>query len=194
MREELDNTDDTRFEQILAGAQRSLWRFEQQRAYVVNDEAGLFAAFQRGELIEPTQAPGLRAWFGQVRELTSLPRGLRIGRVRIIDEPATEYQRWLQYVDRWNRAAGEEIHYLPRRIYKQYGANRRGQLWSPFGDADWWIIDDQLVLIMRRDAAGVRTCVEITDEPAEMADALQFRRHAENIARALERETTHRAA
>lgn len=188
-----DGTLGSEFEQALTGAQRSLWRFEQQPAYAIDDEGGLFTAFRDGVKIPPTQAPGLCAWFDQVR--TQTRAGMRIGRVRVIDIPPTEYQRWLQYIDRWNRDAGEEIYYLPRRAYENHNVNERSKLHSSFGPADWWLIDEKLIVIMHIDAAGVRTKVELSDEPYELARAIIFRSHAENIAREIAaRETVRHAA
>jgi hypothetical protein len=192
MRRTLSDDDGTlggEFERALTGAQRSLFRFEQQRSYAVDDEAGLFAAFRRrGELIEPNQAPGLRAWFEQVHEQTQ--RGIYVERVRVVDDPITEYQRWLQFVDRWNREAGEAIEYLPRRRYQEASINPRARLWTPFegaAGADWWLIDDRLAALMYFDAAGERTKVELTDDGMEIARAVIFRAQAQNVVRDLRR-------
>lgn len=182
---------DEEFEQALTGAQRSLWRFEQQPAYVIDDEGGLFAAFQRGEILNPTQAPGLRAWFDQVR--TQAQAGLHIGRVRVVDNPPTTYQRWLQVVDRWNRTAGEEIYYLPRWAITN-GTSTGGLHRPPFDSCDWWLIDKRLVVVMHINAAGVRTKVELIDEGPELADAIQFAWRAERAAQEIARETTRHAA
>lgn len=178
--------NDEQFEQALTGAQRSLFRFEQQPAYAIDDEGGLFTAFQRGELIEPDQAPGLRAWFEQVHDQTTYPRNMVIERVRVVDSPLTEYQRWLQYVDHWNRAAGEEIYYLPRPVYQAHRTNERSRFWTPFGPgtetADWWLIDGRVALIMHI-ADGVRTRVEAVEGGTSVALAIQFQWQARETAR-----------
>jgi hypothetical protein len=192
-----NDTLDSQLEQVLAGAQRSLWRFEQQHIYQVDDESGLFDAFTKGIKLDPNQAPGLRAWFGQVRQQTT-ERGITIARVRVVDTPPTDYQRWLQFVDRWNRKAGEEILYLPRGAYRNHNYNERSRLWSPFGpaaaDVDWWLIDDKMCVLLHIDPAGVRTKVELTTEPMEIAKAIIFRSQAENLARSIARESARRAA
>jgi hypothetical protein len=163
-------------EQILSEATRSLWRFEQQPHYAIDDEAGLFAGFRDGRLIDPNQAPGLRAWFEQVEQMTK--RGIRVGRLRIVDDPATEYQRWLQYVDQWNRRAGETIDYLPRWAITGDGG-RTGLEDPPFAGRDWWLIDREIAVIMHVDPAGVRTKIEVEDRGRELADAIQFGWRAE---------------
>lgn len=182
-----DDMFDSQFEGLLAGAQRSLFRFEQQPAYAIDDEEGLFAAWQRGMGLDPTQVPGLRAWFAQVRDQTR--RGIYIDRVRIVDDPITEYQGWLQFVDKWNRDAGEEISYLPRWAIRPGSALLGlGPTDRPFENCDWWLIDDQLAVIMHIDPAGVRTKVETVDHGEELVGAIQFAHRAPRAARWLERQ------
>jgi hypothetical protein len=183
MREPLDNTDDTRFEQILSSAEHDLWRFEQQPAYLVDDEGGLLLAFAEGQRLDPTQAPGLRGWFDRVRQLTR--GGVAVGRVRVLEEPPTLYQRWLQHNDRWNREAGEEIHYLSRAVYEY--EREHGRLRSPFGRADWWLVDERQAIIMHRDRSGALLKIELSRSPAEIADAILFRAQAQTMVRDIER-------
>lgn len=179
-------------EQILNEAQRSLWRFEQQRQYAIDDEAGLFAAFREGRLIDPNQAPGLRAWFEQVEQMGR--RGVSVGRCRVVDDPATDYQRWLQYVDQWNRRAGETIDYLPRWTITSPG-HLHGLQDPPYAGCDWWLIDRKIAVIMHIDSAGVRTKIELDDRGRELADAIQFGWRAERASiRLAERAAGHRAA
>lgn len=195
MRRTLPDDRDVTFDKILQSATASLWRFEQQRSYLVDDEAGLLGDFHRGVLTPPDRAPGLRAWFDQVRSWSG--RGLYITRVRVVDEPPTEYQRWLQFVDRWNRDAGEEILYLPRGLYEANRVNRRAGLWPPFpgaANADWWLIDRKIALIMRRDAIGNRTGVELVDSGPEIVNAIQFAWRADRLALAVSRSARRPAA
>ncbi len=179
-----DEMFNSQFENLLAGAQRSLFRFEQQPTYRIDDEEGLFEAWQHGMGLDPTRAPGLRAWYAQVREQTA--RGVYVDRVRVVDEPPTVYQRWLQHVDKWNRDAGEEISYLPRWAIRPGTAlPRLGPDYRPFGSCDWWLIDDQLAMLMHIDPTGVRTKVEAVDHGDELADAIAFAHRAPRAARAL---------
>jgi hypothetical protein len=65
-------------------------------------------------------------------------------------------------MDQWSRAAGEDIHYLPRTVLEQMGP-------PPFEpDADWWLIDGEKLLLMRfaPDGSGRRVETElVVDEP-----------------------------
>jgi uncharacterized protein DUF6879 len=188
MRRTLPDDGGATFEQILADAQCSLWRFEQQPGYHIDDEAGLLAAFAQGQPFDPNQAPGLRAWFDQVRRHTR--RGVHVGRVRVVDSPPTLYQRWLHELDRWNTEAGEQIDYLPRPVYAQHNTNRRSRLWSPFpgaGTPDWWLVDNKLALIMHFDRDGCCTKVEVSEEPLEIANAIIHASQARNLAREIVR-------
>lgn len=200
MRRTLPDDDDHTFDEILLGATSSLWRFEQQRRYAVDDEDALFSAFRRrGELIEPTQAPGLRAWYQQVREWTM--RGVQVARVRVVDSPPTDYQRWLQALDRWNRAAGEVIEYLPRwALAANEAGMMSGQSTAPFGDNDWWLADDSTAIVMTFDGHGMRTSVEVVDGSGDsgdelvIANAVRFATRSMAAAVALRKEAASRAA
>lgn len=202
MRRTLPDDGDATFDQILLGATSSLWRFEQQRQYFIDDEDGLFTAFQRGELIEPTQAPGLRAWYRQVREQTQ--HGIYVERVRVVDTPPTPYQRWLQYIDRWNREAGEVIEYLPRWALEHHTgiSGLTAGNGQPFVGCDWWLIDQKIALIIHYDAEGRRTEVEALDsdpgtpmaDRAELALAIHFAWRSQRAAEALRKEAASRAA
>jgi hypothetical protein len=45
--------------------------------------------------------------------------------VRVVETPPTDYQRWMRWMDRWNRAAGEDIKYLSRANARKAGGTRR---------------------------------------------------------------------
>ncbi len=130
-------TDD-QFEQEIFSAKRSAWRWEQQRIYDIGSEQDDFQAFLAGQPRPPS--PDLAGYYRQVRSMTRA--GIAIGRVRIVDTPLTDYQRWRNWMDHWNREAGEDIHYLSRPLLRQMGR-------PPFQpDADWWLVDGERLLIM----------------------------------------------
>ena len=83
------------FDQLLAGAQASLLRWEAQPEYAVTVEAHDFELFAAGR-------PGLRrSWSGGGRGWTRSPprhgRGVTVERVAVDDDPATLYQQWRQW-------------------------------------------------------------------------------------------------
>ena len=66
--------------------------------------------------------------------------GKTVSRVRVLDEPPTDYQRWLLWADPWHAAAGEDIRYIPR--------SRAVRVGLPLAH-DWWLLDDTRVITMR---------------------------------------------
>ncbi len=183
---------DAEFEAAIFAAQHYAWRWEQQPCYWIGHEQAKLDAFLAGTPESPDDNPDMTAWLGQVRRLTAA--GVCVGRVRVIEQPPTDYQRWLRWMDRWSIAAGEEIHYLPRWVLRQMGQ-------PPFAPAaDWWLIDDDQLLIMnylpdgsgRTAPPGTRTSVELLVDEPELRLARLWRLAAISWAR--EEETTMPAA
>lgn len=159
----------TEFWQQLAGYRRYAWRWENQPVYAITDERASVEAFLAGHPADPMEDPYLSPWMHQVAEQTVT--GRRIGRVRVMEEPPTDYQRWELWLDRWNRGAGEQIEYLTRSQAAALGT-------SPFGDCDWWLFDDERVMLMFFDATGYRCRVELTEDPADVLAARLWRTRA----------------
>lgn len=159
--------DDAEFWRQLAGFKRSAWRFEQQPSYDIGYEQDQFAAFLAGRPVPPTDNPELRAWMKQIAD--QVTAGKTVGRVRIVDDPLTDYQRWLRWMDRWNIEAGETIDYLSRRRAHDVG------LLPAAGRADWWFLDDERLMLMHFNERGVRFKVELVDDPLAVAGARKWR-------------------
>lgn len=146
------------FNTEIFSAQRYAWRWEQQQTYLVEREQGQVAAFLAGHPIPPTDNPSMVAYLNRVHRMVRI-EGRQLGRVRIIDEPATGYQRWLQWIDGWARAAGEDIHYLSRPVLQQMGR-------PPVEpDDDWWLIDGERLLVLRFEASRLIQLELVIDEP-----------------------------
>ncbi|MFE4667721.1 DUF6879 family protein [Streptomyces sp. NPDC056716] len=108
------------------------WRFEAQPTYTMPKEEENVARFLRGE-DKPT---GHNArWHERVRG--HIESGRRIGRVRIVRQPLTDYQR---YQCAWgipgNIAAGEDICILDVT---------RNDFGLPLSGRDWWMFDDSRI-------------------------------------------------
>ncbi|MEU1019498.1 DUF6879 family protein [Streptomyces sp. NPDC005898] len=104
------------------------WRFEAQPTYIMPKERENVARFLRGE----NMPDGHNArWHERVRGY--IASGKRIGRVRIVRRPLTDYQR---YQFAWgipgNVAAGEDIRVLDV-TQEDYGL--------PLCGRDWWMFD-----------------------------------------------------
>lgn len=166
------------FAATLNSATRRLFRFEQQPAYRIGDEAPVLADFLRGVMTPPTEAPSLADWDQRVRALCA--RGVSIERVRIVERPPTDYQRWLRWAGQWNTAAGERIDYLERPEVE--GPLR---LLQPFGRADWWLIDDERAVVLHFDEAGRRYRVDEVTRGADVQDAVFYARQMVRAARVL---------
>lgn len=162
------------FVQLLESFSHSAWRFEQQRAYVIDYEEDQFAAFVDGDPRPPTENPGLAAWLDLVKAKTSA--GKTVSRVRIVDEPMTDYQRWLQWVERWNREAGEDIQYTTRAY-----AERSGLL-PCLGGGDCWLLDDSQLVLFTYDDRGAETGMEVLVDEPELAEARRVRELATAVA------------
>ncbi|AZQ35865.1 hypothetical protein EJ357_22225 [Streptomyces cyaneochromogenes] len=108
--------------------EREAWRFESQPAYTMPREAENVARFLRGE---PKPADHNARWHERVRGFVA--SGRTIGRVRIVRQPLTEYQR---YQFAWgipgNIEAGEDIRILDV-TQDDYGL--------PLSGTDWWMFD-----------------------------------------------------
>lgn len=156
---------DEEFWRRLATFEHSAWRFEQQPSYAVGYERQIIDDFLAGRPSPPDT--DLKQWFMQVKQQTA--EGKTIGRVRVVDDPPTDYQRWLRWLDAWNIEAGETIDYLSRsQAFKV-------KLIPDVGPADWWLFDDQLLMLMHFNSKGVRTSVELVDDEPELRRARRFR-------------------
>jgi hypothetical protein len=99
-------------------------------------------------------------------------RGRTIGRVRIVETPPTSYQRWMRWMDKFNRGAGETIQYLTRR-----GAQEAGII-PGIGADDWWLFDDRRLVVMHFDGEGRRIQVEAIEDEPEVEKAIWWRAQA----------------
>jgi len=114
------------------------FRLEVQPEYTVSDEQESFREFLAGEPRPVTEFPFYAAWLDKIRAAAA--QGKRVERVRVLDEPPTDYQRWEMWSGQYNTAAGETIRYLPRSQAVAVGL--------PVTD-DWWLFDAQRLAVMR---------------------------------------------
>lgn len=129
------------------------FRMEAQPSYRTSEaEEQALAGFLAGNPQPPSEFPVWQSWLDQVREWTEA--GKTIARVRIIDDPPTDYQRWSLWCAPWHREAGENIGYLSREIADSLGIPR----------GDWQLFDHQhLVLIAFSPAGEVAAKTLLTD-------------------------------
>ena len=116
---------------------RSAFRLEAQPRYTVDVEREAFGDWLRGEPRPADQYPYYATWLGRVRTIADQGRSLE--RVRILETPPTDYQRFELHMARWNLEAGETLRTINRDAATEAGL--------PV-DTDWWIFDDEAVAVM----------------------------------------------
>lgn len=113
--------------------EREAWRFEAQPTYTMPKETKNVTRFLRGE---PKPDDHNSRWHERVRGFTA--SGRTIGRVRVVRQPLTDYQR---YQFAWgipgNIKAGEDIRVLDV-TRDDYGL--------PLSGTDWWMFDEARIV------------------------------------------------
>jgi hypothetical protein len=99
-------------------------------------------------------------------------QGKTIARVRIIDDPPTDYQRWSLWASQWHRDAGEDIRYLRRKTAHNLG----------IGPGDWQLFDHRRLVLMAFTDTGEPASKTLITVPAVIARHRSWR--AEAIAHA----------
>lgn len=153
----------------IAGIDRFAFRLELQDAYAEPGEQGILTAYLAGGDADPTKAPGFPDWYALVRRLVT--SGRRVERVRVHRDPPTDYQRFERHIGRWNAEAGEDIRYLT--------SIRAAQIGLPVGGLrEWWLLDDERLIVLYFRPDGRRIGTYLTDDPADVAHARTLRRIA----------------
>lgn len=117
---------------LFDGATRSVVRVETLGAYRVPSEAAELAAWRNGAAITH-ETPDSDTYLARVAAAAA--RGVTWERLRVIDTPLTEYQRWeLEVFELNNQPAGERV----------IVAQRHRLAWNPEFE-DTWRIDDVVV-------------------------------------------------
>lgn len=145
---------------LFAEFEHTAWRLETRRGYASDRQGARFQEFARGIMPEPEPD---HPWNVNVRQRTT--EGARFSRVRIIDEPPTDGQRFLMATAAGNVEAGEDIRVLPR--------SEAERLELP--DFDLWLFDSRVLVRMHIDDTDTTTGVEIVDAPAQVLAACRAR-------------------
>lgn len=158
---------DEEFAAVFGRFDTSAFRLELQRAYLEPSEAATLARWRSGDPQPPTEVPDLADWYDQIRAHTAA--GRTVGRVRVQDDPPTDYQSWERWIGAWNTAAGETIQYMTRAWAHEVG------LLPAAGDRDWWLFDDTWLVVMTFDGDGRRLRSEIVTDSDTVAQARAWR-------------------
>ena len=158
---------DAEFLEAVLSFEHTAFRLELQRSYAEAHEAPQFAAFLRGDPQPGPDDPELQDWYKSVTE--HVARGARMERVRVQEDPPTDYQRFERWLDQWNIPAGEVMRYMTRERAYEVG------LLPAAGNTDWWLIDSARLVVMRFDDAGRRIANELITDPETVLQACMWR-------------------
>jgi hypothetical protein len=158
---------ETEFLDAILSYEHTAFRLELQRSYAEPHEAPQFAAFLQGHPQPELDDPDLREWYGSVAEHTA--RGARMTRVRVQEDPPTDYQRFERHLDQWNIAAGEVMRYMTRQRAHEVG------LLPAAGTDDWWLIDSARLIVLRYEGDGHRVANELVTDPEQVLQACKWR-------------------
>lgn len=161
--------DRAEFEELFSGFSNSAFRLETLPAYQEPVERDAFERFMTGRSPDDTWIQG---YLEMVR--TATEQGRRFERVRVLQRPPTDYQRFvMDLAARCNIPAGEQI-----RVLHSDEARERG---LPVG-SDFWLFDDARVALMHFDAGALQGADLVTD-PAPVERFAELRRLAWQAAR-----------
>ncbi|MET9417766.1 DUF6879 family protein [Streptomyces klenkii] len=141
--------------------EHTAWRLETQRGYASDRLGPTWARFRAGETEFGYQPE--HPWHANVRRQTEL--GKRFERVRLVDDPLTEGQRFLLASGLGNVEAGEDI----RNLYRA-DAVRIG-----LPDHDFWLFDSRTVVEFVFDDQGQDLGVRIHEGAEAVIRACQVR-------------------
>ncbi|MFV2011261.1 MULTISPECIES: DUF6879 family protein [unclassified Micromonospora] len=103
--------DPDAFQKLFLGFEHVAFKFEVRRSYGVQAEDLPFQDFLAG------RDPGiewLRGWLDLMASQTST--GKRVERVRVVDDPPSDYLRFEISITPYNLAVGEDIRYIDRDV------------------------------------------------------------------------------
>ncbi|WP_445401609.1 DUF6879 family protein [Streptomyces sp. LE64] len=140
--------------------EHSAWRLETRRGYASDRGSDKWSRWQRGENIgsDPDNS-----WRRNIR--AQVAKGKRVERVRLVDDPPTEGQRFLLASAISNVRAGEDI----RNMYRGE-AERLG-----LPEFDFWLFDSRILVKFHFDQEDTTLGVEVTEEPRQVLTACQIR-------------------
>jgi hypothetical protein len=139
------------FLEALTSVRHSAWRWECQAVYREPSEQEPFRQFQQGE---PVDLDFMSAWYAAITRQTAAGRTYQ--RVRMLTDPLTEYLKFELSFTEQNIAAGEDVRVMPQ--------SRARELDLP-GD-DFWLLDDELVLLMHFGVDGLEYADVVTEVAA----------------------------
>jgi hypothetical protein len=112
---------------------------------------------------KPGDLSWMQPWLRMVGEAKE--DGRRFARVRVVDLPMSDWNRYSYVLAAHNIAAGEDIRYLARDQGSAAG----------LPDQDYWLFDSSKLVVMRFDEADRFIGGELVEDPAEVVRANYWR-------------------
>ena len=131
---------------------QSSWRWECQGDYPVDHES-----MRHWRANQVTNDPEDSEWVRYIRELRAA--SIPFERVRMVTEPLTDYLAWMLAITNSNIDAGEDIRWCKESVAHELG----------MPDYDFYIFDDNRVVIFHHDSEKVFTHAEVIDDEASVA-------------------------
>jgi hypothetical protein len=138
---------------LLASFRTSAFRLETRDLYQVEQERQWFEGFCRGEPL-PELTPENDSWLRLVADKTAAGAGMT--RVHIVRRPPSQYVQFELALQVSSVAAGEQIHIVERGTHPELDR----------ADTDFWLFDDQVVVVVHYDDQGRFIGTEQTREVA----------------------------
>ncbi len=155
------------FDALFTSFRHTAYRLETRQVYDVSYEIEPYRAFLSGQPRPRDEAKN--AWTAMLRE--SAAAGKTVQRVRLLDEPPSDYSRYeLEWSYPPNVEAGEDIRILPARLATGDRAPLRIL-------KDYWLFDSHDLWVMEYDRNGTFRSIEQVSDP-RMIVARAFQRDA----------------
>ncbi|MFC7330306.1 DUF6879 family protein [Marinactinospora rubrisoli] len=152
--------DEATFGDYFRDFQYTAWRLESRRGYASDRASEKYQRFLAGQ---PLPDDRHRPWRVNVRE--QVRQGKWFARVRILDSPPTEGQRYLLTSAASNIASGEDIRNLWRADAEKLGLPA----------VDFWLFDSRRALVLHFDQDDELLGSELVEDPARIVEFCQIR-------------------
>ena len=145
---------DEEFDKLLSsGFEHEANHLEMRDAYGTAVELPHMAQWAAGE---PDDLEWLQGWSATLREHVKAGRSVR--RARIVSEPLSDYQRWSYSIADPMVEAGEDIHWVPRRLVSSVALPGN----------DFYLFDDRLALFLLYSGNGLSAGMLSSTDPADL--------------------------
>jgi hypothetical protein len=125
------------FDALFKTFELSARRWEARSRYDVEQERSELRKFLAGEL-PPRYERVYAAWWAENRRRKTAA-GQRFERVRVMDDPLTDYNRYMVYAARHATGNGEDARFISRRLANELD----------LPDHDFWVFDSITLVLMR---------------------------------------------